>query len=37
MGLRRRHGELLEARGLDIELLERLGVENSEPHGVSNG
>lgn len=29
MGLTRRHGDLLEARGLDIELLERLGVQSS--------
>lgn len=29
MGLTRRHADLLEARGLDIELLERLGVESS--------
>lgn len=30
MGLTARHQALLEARGLDIELLERLGVESSE-------
>lgn len=33
MGLSRRHGELLEARGLDIELLERLGVASSDRLG----
>lgn len=30
MGLNRRHQELLEARGLDVELLERLGVSSSD-------
>lgn len=34
MRLTRRHGELLEARGLDIELLERLGVETCDELGV---
>jgi len=29
MGLSRRHGELLEARGLDLEVIERLGVSSS--------
>ena len=33
VGLSRRHADLLEARGLDIELLERLGVESSADHG----
>lgn len=33
MGLTRRHGDLLEARGLDIELLERLGVSSSDRLG----
>jgi twinkle protein len=33
MGLTRRHGDLLEARGLDIELLEALGVSSSEKLG----
>ena len=33
MGLSNRHGELLEARGLDIELLERLGVESCAKRG----
>lgn len=33
MGLSRRHGDLLEARGLDIELLERLGVRSCERPG----
>jgi len=33
MGLSSRHGDLLEARGLDIELLERLGVESYAEHG----
>lgn len=33
MGLTRRHGELLEARGLDIEILERLGVASSRKLG----
>lgn len=28
MGLSRRHADLLEARGLDVELLDRLGVES---------
>lgn len=34
MGLTRRHAELLEARGLDLELLDRLGVESSDRHGA---
>ncbi len=29
MGLSKRHGDLLEARGLDLELIERLGVSSS--------
>lgn len=33
MGLNRRHAELLEARGLDIELLERLGVGDYAKRG----
>lgn len=33
MGLSRRHAELLEARGLDLELIERLGVETSSRLG----
>lgn len=33
MGLTARHGDLLEARGLDIELLERLGVSSSSKLG----
>lgn len=33
MGLTLRHAELLEARGLDIELLERLGIASCERHG----
>jgi len=33
MGLSRRHGELLEARGLDIELIEALGVSSSDKLG----
>src|SRR5690348_5508480 len=31
--LTRRHGDLLEARGLDIELLERLGVSSDRKLG----
>ena len=34
MGLSRRHGDLLEARGLDIELLERLGIHTSDRLGA---
>lgn len=34
MGLTRRHAELLEARGIDIELLERLGVTSCDRHGA---
>lgn len=33
MALSTRHGELLEARGLDIELLDRLGVSSSDRLG----
>lgn len=33
MGLSRRHGDLLEARGLDLELIERLGVNSSDRLG----
>jgi twinkle protein len=33
MGLTRRHGELLEARGLDVELIEGLGVYSSDRLG----
>ena len=33
MGLTQRHADLLEARGLDIELLERIGIASSERHG----
>jgi twinkle protein len=33
MTLRRRHAELLDARGIDIELLERLGVTSSDRLG----
>lgn len=35
MGLTQRHADLLEARGLDVELLERLGVIGFEPRGVN--
>jgi twinkle protein len=34
VGLTRRHGDLLEARGLDIELIERLGVNSSDRLGA---
>lgn len=34
VGLTRRHAELLEARGLDIEMMERLGVGVSDRLGV---
>jgi twinkle protein len=34
VGLTRRHADLLEARGIDIELLERLGVTSCERHGA---
>lgn len=33
MGLLQRHAELLEARGLDVELLERLGIRSCDRHG----
>lgn len=33
LGLTRRHGELLEARGLDIELVESLSIESSDRLG----
>lgn len=33
MSISRRHGDLLEARGLDIEMLERLGVSSSDELG----
>ncbi len=33
MALTRRHGDLLEARGLDIEVIERLGVDSSDRLG----
>jgi twinkle protein len=35
MGLMKRHGELLEARGLDVELLERLGIDSCDKLGPS--
>lgn len=34
MGLTARHHDLLEARGLDVELLERLGVDSSPERGA---
>lgn len=34
MGLTRRHGDLLEARGLDLEMIERLGVNSSARLGA---
>lgn len=34
MGLSRRHGDLLEARGLDLELIERHGVSSRGPLGA---
>lgn len=33
MGLTQRHGDLLEARGLDVELIEQLGVNSSDRLG----
>lgn len=34
MGLTRRHGDLLEARGLDLETIERLGVSSNDRLGA---